>query len=72
MRTRADAKPARVEQAAMLVARWGELAGGVARLVRARPVIAIAACLALAPGRAIHATAAERGQLLQAGHPLYP
>ena len=40
----------------MLVATWGDLAGGVARLIRARP--GIAARLALAPARAIHATAA--------------
>ena len=56
MRTQADPKPAGIEQAAMLIATWGDLAGLVARLIRARP--GIAARLALAPARAIHATAA--------------
>ena len=56
MHTRVDPKPAGVEQAAMLVATWGDLAGVAARLIRIRP--GIAARLALAPTRAIHATAA--------------
>ena len=55
MRTQNNPKSVGVEQATMLTATWGELAGLVARLVRARP--GIAARLALAPARAIHATA---------------
>ena len=66
MHTRVDPRLAGVEQAAMLVATWGELAGIVARLIRARPGIAL--CLALAPGRAIHATAAYLHHAVASGY----
>lgn len=66
MRTQADPKLAGVEQATMLVATWGDLAGLVARLIRARP--GIAARLALSPGRAIHATAAYLHHAVASGY----
>lgn len=50
----------------MLVATWGELFGVVARLIHARPGIAFR--LALAPGRAIHATAAYLHHAVASGY----
>lgn len=66
MRTQDNPKPAGVEQATMLTATWGDLAGFVARFIRVRPVIA--ARLALAPTRAIHATAAYLHHAVASGY----